>query len=210
MTRRELLAVVFFTKYFRSYLLGRQFTIRTDHSALRWLRSTPEPIGQQARWLERLEEFSYTVEHRPGNKHGNADALSRRPCRQCSRGEHGHDLEAADRVEEEREFGSVLRRARIDNEETARKMMDEPTVNQNRAQIGSEETARKMIDEPTVNQSRRSACNDFMYESTNVMSASDLICEKSANGDLEYENRADEQGDSEMSAWNRRCQSGRY
>ena len=88
-TRRELLAVVFFTKYFRSYLLGRDFTIRTDHSALRWLKTTPEPIGQQARWLERLEEFTYRIEHRPGNKHGNADALSRRPCRQCSRGEHG-------------------------------------------------------------------------------------------------------------------------
>ena len=95
-TRRELLAVVFFTKYFRSYLLGHEFTIRTDHSALRWLKTTPEPIGQQARWLERLEEFTYHVEHRPGTKHGNADALSRRPCRQCRREEHGSSYETAD------------------------------------------------------------------------------------------------------------------
>ena len=84
-TRRELLAVVFFTKYFRPYLLGHEFTIRTDHSALKWLKDTPEPIGQQARWLERLEEFNYRVEHRPGSKHGNADAMSRKPCRQCHR-----------------------------------------------------------------------------------------------------------------------------
>jgi len=82
-TRKELLALVFFTKQFRQYLLGREFVIRTDHSALQWLKHTPEPIGQQARWLERLEEFSYRVEHRPGRRHGNADALSRRPCRQC-------------------------------------------------------------------------------------------------------------------------------
>ena len=82
-TRKELLAVVYFLKQFRPYLLGREFTIRTDHSALRWLRSTPEPLGQQARWLERLEEFSYKIEHRPGRRHGNADAMSRRPCRQC-------------------------------------------------------------------------------------------------------------------------------
>jgi transposase InsO family protein len=82
-TRKELLAVVFFTKQFRPYLLGRKFVIRTDHSALRWLKSTPEPIGQQARWLERLEEFDYQIEHRPGKSHNNADALSRRPCRQC-------------------------------------------------------------------------------------------------------------------------------
>ena len=33
-TRKELLAVVFFTKYFKQYLLGRKFLIRTDHAAL--------------------------------------------------------------------------------------------------------------------------------------------------------------------------------
>src|SRR6267154_2634862 len=86
-TRRELLAVVYFTQLFRPYLLGRDFLIRTDHSALRWLKLTPEPIGQQARWLEKLEEFTYRVEHRPGQRHTNADALSRRPCRQCRRNE---------------------------------------------------------------------------------------------------------------------------
>ena len=83
-TRRELLAVVFFIKQFRNYLLGRRFLVRTDHSALRWLRNLSEPIGQQARWLETLEEFEFDIEHRPGKRHGNADALSRRPCRQCS------------------------------------------------------------------------------------------------------------------------------
>jgi len=86
-TRRELLAVVHFTKQFRTYLLGREFLIRTDHSALRWLKLTPEPIGQQARWLEKLEEYNFRIEHRPGKKHSNADALSRRPCRQCHRNE---------------------------------------------------------------------------------------------------------------------------
>ena len=79
-TRRELLAVVHFLRYFKRYLLGRRFRVRTDHSALTWLRRTPEPIGQQARWCEQLEEYEFTIEHRPGVKHGNADALSRRPC----------------------------------------------------------------------------------------------------------------------------------
>ena len=82
-TRKELLAVVFFLKYFRQYSLGRHFLLRTDHAALMWLRRTPEPIGQQSRWLELLEEFDFSVEHRPGNKHTNAHALSQRPCRQC-------------------------------------------------------------------------------------------------------------------------------
>ena len=82
-TRKELLAAVFFMKYFRQYLLGRHFLLRTDHAALKWLRRTPEPIGQQSRWLKILEEFDFAIEHRPGAKHANADALSRRPCRQC-------------------------------------------------------------------------------------------------------------------------------
>jgi len=43
-TRKELLAIVCYTKTFRQYLLGRQFVIRTDHSALQWLRTTLEPI----------------------------------------------------------------------------------------------------------------------------------------------------------------------
>jgi len=77
-TRKELLAMVTFTKKFRQYLLGRHFLVRTDHAALQWLRRTPEPIGQQARWLEILEEFDFTVQHRAGTLHGNADALSRR------------------------------------------------------------------------------------------------------------------------------------
>ena len=117
-TCRELLAVVFFTKYFRSYLLGHEFTIRTDHSALRWLKTTPEPIGQQARWLERLEEFTYHVEHRPGTKHGNADALSRRPCRQCRRKKHGSSYEAAD---EETLVKTVDRSRRVPSTVTGRR-----------------------------------------------------------------------------------------
>ena len=64
-------------KKFRHYLLGRSFVIRTDHAALQWLRRTPEPIGQQARWLEILEEFDFQIQHRPGRQHCNADSLSR-------------------------------------------------------------------------------------------------------------------------------------
>ena len=77
-TRRELLAVMFALKTFRQYLLGVKFNIRTDHAALQWLKKTT-PIGQQARWVEQLEEFDYDIQHRPGHRHGNADALSRRP-----------------------------------------------------------------------------------------------------------------------------------
>lgn len=37
LTRRELLAVVYFTKYFRHYLFGRPLVLRTDHGSLQWI-----------------------------------------------------------------------------------------------------------------------------------------------------------------------------
>jgi len=79
-TRKELLSVVYFTKHFRQYLLGRRFVIMTDHAALSWLKRTLEPIGQNARWLDLLGEYDFDVQHRPGARHGNADAMSRHPC----------------------------------------------------------------------------------------------------------------------------------
>ena len=79
-TRRELLAVVAFLQHFRQYLLGTPFTIRTDHSALTWLQNFKQPEGQLARWLEQLQKYKFTIIHRPGKAHCNADALSRRHC----------------------------------------------------------------------------------------------------------------------------------
>ena len=81
-TRRELLAIVKAVKHFHVYLYGRKFLLRTDHAALRWLLSFQQPEGLVARWIERLQQYDFTVEHRSGAKHQNADALSRRPCLQ--------------------------------------------------------------------------------------------------------------------------------
>lgn len=87
-TRRELLAAVYFIEQFRPYLLGRHFTLRSDHGSLTWLRNFKEPEGQLARWIEKLEEYSFSIVHRPGRSHTNADALSRLPCTQCGRTTH--------------------------------------------------------------------------------------------------------------------------
>ena len=81
-TRRELLAVVTFLKQFRHYILSQSLIVRTDHSSLRWLCNFKDPQGQLACWLEVIQEYQITIEHRPGKKHGNADAMSRlsSPC----------------------------------------------------------------------------------------------------------------------------------
>ena len=87
-TRRELLAVVTFVHHFRPYLVGRKFSLRTDHSSITWLRNFKQPEGQLARWITKLQEYDFSTSHRPGKQHGNADALSRRPCPQCGRSDH--------------------------------------------------------------------------------------------------------------------------
>ena len=74
-TWKELLAVIAFTKQFRHYLLGRTFRTRTDHASLVWLLNLKNPGGQLARWLSELGQY-FTIEHRKGSKHSNADGLS--------------------------------------------------------------------------------------------------------------------------------------
>ena len=82
-TWKELAALMFGIKKFKAYLDGRPVRVRTDHSSLQCLTNFKEPEGQVARWLEQLAPYDLHIEHRPGRKHGNADGLSRRPCKQC-------------------------------------------------------------------------------------------------------------------------------
>lgn len=76
-TERELLSLVWSTKYFRCYLLGRPFKVITDHAALKWMLSLKDPSSRLMRWSLRLAEFDFTVEHKAGKRHTNADGLSR-------------------------------------------------------------------------------------------------------------------------------------
>ena len=73
----ELLAVIYFLRYWKYYLSHRPFILRTDHEALKWIRTMEEPKGMILRWQETLANFNFTTVFRKGTSHGNADALSR-------------------------------------------------------------------------------------------------------------------------------------
>jgi len=60
-TRRELLGMVYGLKKYRQHLLGRSVVFRTDHAALTYIMKTPEPVGQQGRWLDLLGEYDITI-----------------------------------------------------------------------------------------------------------------------------------------------------
>ncbi|MBJ5695524.1 hypothetical protein JGG83_23010, partial [Salmonella enterica subsp. enterica serovar Derby] len=51
-------------RHFHHYLCGQKFLVPTDHGALRWLMSFRNPEGQTARWIQRLQEYHFTIEHR--------------------------------------------------------------------------------------------------------------------------------------------------
>jgi len=117
--------MIFGLKHYRQYLLGRQFTIRTDHAALSYLHTAKDLIGQQARWVDLMSEYIFTIQHRAGKSHSNADALSRilsceedgEPCKQCHkhiRDQVSEDTETKeDRVEYSRV--SVLQVTLVDS-----------------------------------------------------------------------------------------------
>jgi hypothetical protein len=78
-TERECLAVKWACQLFRPYLIGRHFSVFTDHAALSWLFNHKDPNSKLTRMILSLQEFSFSIVHRSGTANANADALSRIP-----------------------------------------------------------------------------------------------------------------------------------
>jgi len=75
-TELECAAIVWAIEHYHSYLGATEFTLVTDHLALKWLK-TVEPKGRIGRWILKLQPYNFVVVHKPGRIHSNVDALSR-------------------------------------------------------------------------------------------------------------------------------------
>ena len=74
-TEKETLAVVYALKCWRLYLF-KHFDLYTDNQAVVYLRSKPHLRPREARWVEFLADFYFTIHHIPG-KENTADPLTR-------------------------------------------------------------------------------------------------------------------------------------
>ena len=79
---REALAIVFVVTRLKQFLLGRRFTLQTDHKPLKYLFATDEEIPKTAsarirRWAIALRGFDFELKYTPGEQNPHTDALSR-------------------------------------------------------------------------------------------------------------------------------------
>ena len=74
----ECLAIKWALETLKYYLLGRHFTLVTDHAPLVWMSRNKERNARVTRWFLSLQPFAFSVIHRSGASHGNANALSRK------------------------------------------------------------------------------------------------------------------------------------
>ncbi|KAL5481323.1 hypothetical protein EMCRGX_G021459 [Ephydatia muelleri] len=76
---KECLAIKMEMNIFRTYLIGRHFTVETDHRSLVWLDKLKDSNSHLTRWSLALQPYDFTVVHRSGTANGNVDCLSRTP-----------------------------------------------------------------------------------------------------------------------------------
>nr|GFA94139.1 reverse transcriptase domain-containing protein [Tanacetum cinerariifolium] len=75
-TTKEMLAVVYAFKKFRSYLIMNKSIVHTDHSALKYLFSKKDAKARLLRWVLLLQEFDFKVLDTKGAENLAADHLS--------------------------------------------------------------------------------------------------------------------------------------
>ncbi len=77
--KKECLGVIWALEHFRPYVEGLHIPVYTDHNSLRWLMNRPNPSGRLARWSLCLQDFDFSIIHKPGVQNNVPDALSRNP-----------------------------------------------------------------------------------------------------------------------------------
>ncbi len=73
---REALAVKWAVLELRYYLLGRKFTLVTDHGPLQWMARAKDTNARVTRWFLALQDLHFIIRHRAGMANAYGDGLS--------------------------------------------------------------------------------------------------------------------------------------
>ncbi|GBM82950.1 Transposon Ty3-G Gag-Pol polyprotein [Araneus ventricosus] len=150
-TRKELLAIVKSIEHFHHYFYGRKFLLRTDHASLRWLLNFREPESQIARWIRRLQEYDFEIQHRKecNYSHVNGNIPSRKHCKDSCK----HSTNA------EKKFG-------METDISVKVLTTEDPLSSSEVQKAQlEETAIRPILEKKLNSEKRPSWQEIAPES---------------------------------------------
>eukprot|EP01018_Ginkgo_biloba_P031861 Gb_04125 [translate_table: standard] len=75
---KEFYALVQVLKYWRHYLLPKEFVVFIDHQALKFINSQTKLNVRHAKWVESLQSYTFMLRHKSGKSNQVVDVLSRR------------------------------------------------------------------------------------------------------------------------------------
>ena len=76
-TEREMLALIFATRKWKSFFINRKFSAKTDHQSLTGVMKLSDHHGRISRWMAELNQFNYKIEYIPGKDNVVPDVMSR-------------------------------------------------------------------------------------------------------------------------------------
>ena len=64
-------------RYWRNYLIYKEFVLFSDHEALKYINSQKKLNYRHGKWVSFLQEYTFVLKHKAGVENKAADALNR-------------------------------------------------------------------------------------------------------------------------------------